>query len=513
MMNFLKVIKNNNWICKAFNVLCSILFLVLTIRSINASGYHITIADEHVYYKQDMILLNIVLAVVLLAIIWAWRRILQNVKSDILVWVISVVMTVISIWWVGASATFPQGDQSILQAYAALMNSGEYTFIEKGSYLGRYIYQLGFVTLIRGLYRIFGNGNYQAVQYMNAFMVPIIVYCGFRIVRILSSANQKIEKIYLFMIMCYIPLYGYVPYVYGEMTSLAFSMLSAWLLLECVNRFSITKALLLGLFMGVAVQLKKNSLIVVIAFMIVIFFYAIEKSNKRILLLCCSLIIGIILCKAAVINGFYGNKIAEDNTTMPASAFMMMGTNSDTVNSGWYNYYTDTTYDAYEADSQKVDKKAKEDLMIFLKESTSNWNNRIAWWTSKMDSMWNVPMQQCLAMNNGIDVEKQSKAAEFIYFGKGNAITQEFMNIWQLLAYIAVLIMLQRKRNVWNKTWYYVLLIAMFGGFLFFMMWEAKSRFVFVYIVMLVPYVAIGINEMMELIANRLKGNVNHEKR
>ncbi len=101
-------------------------------------------------------------------------------------------------------------------------------------------------------------------------------------------------------------------------------------------------------------------------------------------------------------------------------------------------------------------------------------------------------MYQCLVMNNGIKFQ-QLPLAESIYFGSLRRYVELFMNIYQLLIYGSILLLLLRKRKIWVQIEKYALLIGIFGGFLFSMIWEAKTRYVLPYFLMMLPYAAIGI--------------------
>ena len=50
----------------------------------------------------------------------------------------------------------------------------------------------------------------------------------------------------------------------------------------------------------------------------------------------------------------------------------------------------------------------------------------------------------------------------------------------------------------------YSLLIGIFGGILFTMLWEAKSRYVFPYLLLLLPYAAAGMYGLMEGLESRI---------
>ena len=46
-----------------------------------------------------------------------------------------------------------------------------------------------------------------------------------------------------------------------------------------------------------------------------------------------------------------------------------------------------------------------------------------------------------------------------------------------------------------------VLLVTVFGGFLFHMLWEAKGRYILPYFVMMLPMAAVGLAELTERVS------------
>ena len=52
---------------------------------------------------------------------------------------------------------------------------------------------------------------------------------------------------------------------------------------------------------------------------------------------------------------------------------------------------------------------------------------------------------------------------------------------------------------------WYLLLIAVFGGFLFSLMWEAKTRYILPYLFMQIPYMAMGINEIITVMEQKIE--------
>ena len=83
-----------------------------------------------------------------------------------------------------------------------------------------------------------------------------------------------------------------------------------------------------------------------------------------------------------------------------------------------------------------------------------------------------------------------------MYVGKLHALMTWFMNQYQSLIFMGVFLWL--IFHFWKKKELeqYVLLITIFGGCLFHMLWEAKGRYILPYFVMMLPMAAVGLAQM-----------------
>jgi hypothetical protein len=113
----------------------------------------------------------------------------------------------------------------------------------------------------------------------------------------------------------------------------------------------------------------------------------------------------------------------------------------------------------------------------------------------KFTSQWNDPTYGCFIMTEATEAQRD-RLASSIYYGKANRALQAFMDSYQLLIYGAVLALLLFRRRKREALEWYVLLIAVTGGVLFHELWEAKSRYVLPYFVMMLPMAAAGLQEL-----------------
>ena len=88
------------------------------------------------------------------------------------------------------------------------------------------------------------------------------------------------------------------------------------------------------------------------------------------------------------------------------------------------------------------------------------------------------------------------RVVQSIYEGKLHRLFLYFANEYQWILYGCALIgMLSLRKKCTLEQLFFALIIL--GGFFFHVMWEAKTRYVMVYALLLIPYAALGCDWIM----------------
>ena len=492
-----------NVLTKIFHYIALVLFFTLFINGMFGTGKEQIIGtpSEFVLWQQDSFWWNAVKLLVATGVLFLagkiYDRLIYKIHPNILLAAVCVFVGIFSIWWVTAAPNYPVADQFTICDYAMAFNHDNYEGIQKISYLTVYPQQLGIVTLLRILFSWFGDMNYRAFQYFSALLVPVLVLSGCMIVRHLTNKNRKAEFFYLLFALCCAPMYLYVPYVYGDLPSTALGLLATWLLLSCLEKFSVPKVVGLALTVGLMVQLRKNTLILVIAFVIVAFVRLLGKFKWQVLVTGCSVIAGVLLLQGAL-NLTYAGVRDTSLKGIPASLYLVMGTNDKDGNPGWYNAYALDSFTQNGCNPKIATEKAMVDYRARLREFAENPGYALDFYQRKMNYQWNSPMYQSRIMNFRFNGELKPLAVSVYGGPKMDVLLQGFMKIYQLLMYGSILFLLFADRKGLKNVEKYVLLIAVFGGFVFSMLWEAKPRYVMPYFLMLVPMYAVAVEYLLK---------------
>ena len=365
---------------------------------------------------------------------------------------------------------------------------------------------------------------------------------------------KNISCCYLVLVCCNLPMIMYSSFVYGEIPSFAALSVGCYLLLRLLG--SSSRILFTGfgsiLFLTLSVLLRKNSLIPVIAVLLVLLFEALRpgRNGKMRLGL---LIMAVCLAVTSVSVLPLTQKIYEEkagntlSSGVTAMSYLAMGMQEASRGCGWYNGFNIDTYDTAGMDTalaNEISRLAIDERLAYFLEHPGYTAD---FYLHKHLSQWAdgtyASRQATLATYGG-----RSAFFKEVYEGSLSGGYIEWCNAWQNVLYLGVLVFCigslkkRRKSKVvghmagrtadqmaehtagctadhmaehttgrtadrivghtagrtadrpgTDHLYVYVGLIAVLGGFLFHTFWEANSRYIFSYSLLLMPYCGAGV--------------------
>lgn len=477
-------------------------------------GYEEEYLENYLDSKQGNIiwLLGTIVLFILLSKIFLWtgkeaewkkKQKIQKERLYILLGVVCLYYFTGAVFWVNTSHSVPYGDQLSVVQCAAAFQEGVFEPLFSGGYIDIWPHQLGLALVLEALFKLFGQGNYQAFQYLNACFMPLLVFAGFQVTRHLFGRKEACLYYLLLMTGCF-QLFLYVPYVYGETGSISLMLTAAWCLSEYMKKQEDASGWLAGCMVSSAISmlLRKNCLIFVIAECLVLLVLAIRERRLRTLgalfLLggCC------LLCSVGVKKSYEVRADYEIGGGVPPMAYIAMGQQDAWPGPGWYNNYNKECYQIAGFDTEAASVIAKEYLRVRLLAYRENSSAAVEFIKQKLLTQWNEPTYEAFWVNesfapeildsaNGEVMEKN--LTREVFYGKLGQKLTDFMDRYQFIVYgmtaVAAACLFLRKR----KTEELLLPAAVIGGFLFSILWEAKSRYILPYFVFMIIYSAYGI--------------------
>lgn len=284
------------------------------------------------------------------------------------------------------------------------------------------------------------------------------------------------------------------------------------------------------LFLTLSVMLRKNSLIPVIAVLLVLLFEALRPGRNGkmrlgllIMAVCLAVTsVNVLPLTQKIYEKKAGNTLSSGVTAM---SYLAMGMQEASRGCGWYNGFNIDTYDAAGMDTalaNEISRLAIDERLAYFREHPGYTAN---FYLHKHLSQWAdgtyASRQATLATYGG-----RSSFFKEVYEGSLSGGYIEWCNAWQNALYLGVLVFcidsLKKRRESrvaghmadqtadqhgadWHGTdrhgadqlYVYVGLIAVLGGFLFHTFWEANSRYIFSYSLLLMPYCGAGVYTLL----------------
>lgn len=484
---------------KIFLLLALGMYFILVHYSLELTGFNPTLGDEHISFIDNSIILSVLELLICFISLYFFGKLekyfIDIKRRNILLLVCMILSLLISIYWITHAHSLPQADQESIVKTAIEMNNGDYSSLEVGEYIAILPHLLGIVTFLR-LLSLFGIENYILFQIFSAFMVPLTIFAGCMVTRVLSK-NIKVELYYLLLAFTCIPMYIYTSFVYGDLVYVPFLLLATWLFLLCLKKFSILKIVGLALSLAMALLFRKNAYIIVIAMIIVLAIKWLKDKQSQIIIMIVAILIGSVGSNK-LLRLAYASKWDKNAEAIPTLTWVAMGLNCDDDYPGWWNNLNIELFLENNYDAKKTSEAAKEIIGEYIETYKSDPSFMFKFFKEKINAQWNAPMYQCIVMNSKIEGEQNIVIENLFNGGRLANLALNYMKAYQMVLYASILFMivtsLINKDN--QDIEKYVLLIAVFGGFLVSLFWEAKTRYAFPYLLLQLPYGAIGINKV-----------------
>lgn len=479
-----------------------ILFLLLSFTSLLYTEEFETNHAETLERVKDPLFLNLLLIMLILTVLFCGGRWLVKDKARkernvrILLFFTCGYAVVYGLLWSWACRCNPFVDSKMISLFADQLAHGiDALGPYELDYIVSFPHQIGLIAMMEVIYRIVGWENWHILQIINAFAAGGIVFTGYQIVKKICKNHEMGEIYFLFLMLGCHPLYIYVAFFYGELLSILFTLLSVYALLQYLERKGWRELVLMAAAITLACLIRSNCYIVLAAMGCVLVVKAISERRFRHILALGACILVFWTSHTALIK-VYGPRLGVPlDHSMPSIVFVAMGLQEGGVRpAGWYNgYHWDAFVEQAGKDQERSKEIAKESIQESIRKFRENPAYALDFFGRKTFSQWNEPTFSSQMETNHRDTERP-KLMDRLYKGDLWKPFVHMMGIYQSLIYLGVLLflLLGRRENLFVER--LLLLIVVIGGFLFFTFWEARSRYILPYFVLMVPMAAIGFD-------------------
>lgn len=494
----------------------AIALLLLILLPLAVCGLRVTIFEsiygtyeESIVFLSDNLLVTVPLTAAAILALLACRYLLERFARVHLSDALCLLWLAAAIFWVWAIQLQQEVDCKDVVDAAILFSRGNYRPM-RVAYYSAYPYQLAVCLFFEAILRLIPGVD------INLFMQVVNCLCSVCTMGLLAALAQVVfespaaRRATQLMMMAFVPFLLFNTYVYGTVPMLFLASLG----LFCFARYFREQRngyLIVALFaLGCAYAAKQNALIPILALMICSVLYGIERRDIRPLLAALlALALGVALSSFAVwqYEVRSGMQLGADVSFL---ARLVMGLQESATCAGWFNGYTAPFIDlGVTADMQK--EIAAADLALRLGEFKEDPAMLASFMKDKYLSQWLEPGYSTLWYGYRCSwAGRYNGIAMMLYREESpvRMVAEGYMNIYQSAMYILAVIgtaaSLKRRGDVTAL----MLPVTVIGGFLYHMLFEAKSQYIFVYAVYLMPLAGYGLALVGTWISGKIKKTV-----
>ena len=450
--------------------------------------------------------LFVALTALLAGLCFLLRSITDQEKANQLIVGGAVLEFVLALWWVFSQQIYPANDQATVWQMAEALATGDFSAYVSDSYGWTYFqtcpYQGAMALFMEPFIRLFGDGALRAWSLFGAVSAPA---CLLALCCLGKEFGAKPRTQVLCAVLCllFVPMPMYASFVYGTLPAPAMVLWGGYGLLRFVRCRKPGWLVLPFVLFPLAVLAYQSALIFVIAACIVAAFSGFGRGGKRLLggLVLAALLLAVPVTAEKIGQSVFFSRVPIPYSSgMPASATALMGIHSGTYygpggfdGSSW-SLFWDNNADTAAANTAAV-KGIREYLNTYLHNP-----KEIKFFLQKIAWQWLDPWFEALTMN-GPSITVAGGAgwlatalAGGVLFAPVQAILRALLTFVYLFAGVGTLVL---RRKTGSAVWAQLLGIAFFGGFLFQLVWETKSRYCFPFFVFLLPLAAVGFSAVL----------------
>jgi len=429
---------------KIVEILTGFLFLDLAATAafmsvVRADGY-----AESYEFNLDNPVLNVLGAVIFMALfflICKWVSKNLEKRRRILLIAEMCFAVIFGLGFSAVSKCFPTADQASVY-YGAKHFAADWfgDLAEKGSYFSVYPHQMALAFAEELVLRLFHTESYHVLQGVNALCNALTIYSLYSIGDIMFE-DKKVSVYTLLTILLCMPLYIYTPFVYGDLASIAFSLLGVLLLLRALLKNYEKKWVKWAMYAGsvlsllIATLVRSNTLIFVIAVILCTLVYLFVNRKPKLLIY---IAVVAILCgsvNTAAIKLYEMRSGTNINDGMPSICHMVMGLQEGPMGNGYYNGYNFDTYVNRADYDQKLAKElAMADLEARIEEFKASPSYAFKFFGDKFVGQWESLDFDCYHFTCGAYYERWG-IVESLYSGGLYKVTSRFMDRFGFFVY------------------------------------------------------------------------------
>lgn len=477
---------------------------------------------EKITYHHDNIIINIIYVICIFFIITLIIPYIEKIPEKIQVAILVLFTVAFGSLYIFSAQCIPASDSMKVTDAAVMAANGDYKFMND-RYFSNCNYQLGYVFFCEVLLDIFGKkpDSFISLQIFNVILVALS-YVGILLtIKKLYPGKRIFTTAVLTLFFCVQPLFFSV-FTYGVipgMTCMIYAFFFEIKLFEETEEKKsklkiILYAALSCIFISIACMVKLNYLIALIAMLICAFIKMISQKKLAAIAYIAATALCALNITDLVVKNYETRSGIKLDDSVPFIAYLDMGMNypdeayCNCNAAGWFDPgYIEYNHSKNEFKAEKTSEASKKSIKNRISYFINNPSAANDFFFEKITSQWNEPTYACIWLSQIREKYSYPKEpALSLAYNKQNQ-TEQFMNIFQLIVYLGVftgIIICLKKKD--KDIFSVIFILTALGGFMFHLLFEAKSQYILPYFVVLTGFSSVGtayLCQKTELILSR----------
>ena len=257
-------------------------------------------------------------------------------------------------------------------------------------------------------------------------------------------------------------------------------------------------------------MMKPNGWIPVIAMLIVTGLWFLSEKKWKLLPLLLLLAAGPLISTQTVKSIYSAASGADLSKGVPMTAYLAMGLQESNRAPGWYNEYVEQVYENANYDPEKTSERAKKNIRARLEEFAKDPAYTFQFFYEKMVSQWNETTFEAVWISRTCpyDEENRSYFGDVALNGHLRPVLEKWMDGYTLALYALFSLtmgafarkLLRRPKEGEEPLprplglGLSLCAVTVTGAFLYHMIFEAKSQYLFIYLFLMIPAAAWGLS-------------------
>ena len=467
-------------------------------------------AGEHILFEKDDLAMNIFLLGAFFLVVFGLRRYANaflKISDAILMAGLAIYTVTLGFIWIFMVESIPAADSGTITQTAMEVAGGNYNsfvtsnneFYNNVSYYQLYPFQLGYVFICEIFYRIFGTDSSMIMQVVNVLALTALYMAIIKISKMIFK-SKAVTFITTFMLAGCVQAIFFTPFVYGNLIGIASAMWTCYFVIRFMQSEKKRRYLLFipaSLLMALSVIAKYNNMIWLVAICIGLIIYII-RSKKWLYFISVAFVCVIAIGSFNLIIFSYESRSGVTlGDGVSQTLYLDAGLNESGMAPGWYNDMSKSTYLTANCDIKEADRLAKEDIELRKEKFKSDPPYTRDFFSKKILSQWNEPSYESLWVSqvkaHSFGEIEEDSLLQSIYTGGWSKFFYDYFDFFQMISFIlfAVGMAALIKKKIGAEA--IMIVTGLIGGFLYHLLFEAKSQYVLTYFIVMLLFASYGL--------------------